>query len=206
MFRKVIATAVVLTVLSTATYASVMKYTQEELDAANNLGSQWIINNHKNDPQNYNLSDKVLRQEIAAVARWVAKLEKKAKCDNLFWDLTATNPNKWACVNVEALLDHDLISKNTNFRPEYNITKSEAVAMLIKAIWFDYNYDSLRSDKNWQQQVVDYAAEKWVLENFTDYDTEATRWWIFKVADTTIKKDIEIKKKENPEKYSDEAF
>jgi len=73
--------------------------------------------------------------------------------------LSDTNPNSWACRNVEVLVDNDLISKNTNFRPEDKITKSEAIAMLIKAIGFDYSYDS-RSSKNWQQQVVDYAAEK----------------------------------------------
>jgi hypothetical protein len=39
------------------------------LEAANSLAEQKIINNHVNDPENYNLSDNVLRQEIAAVAR-----------------------------------------------------------------------------------------------------------------------------------------
>jgi hypothetical protein len=37
--------------------------------AANNLADRGIINNHKNDPLEYNLTDNVLRQEIAAVSR-----------------------------------------------------------------------------------------------------------------------------------------
>jgi hypothetical protein len=31
--------------------------------------------------------------------------------------------------------------------------------MLIKSIGFDYKLDS-SSDKNWQEQIVDYAVEK----------------------------------------------
>lgn len=180
---------------------------KDEISAANSLAEQKIINNNKSNPENYNLKDNVLRQEIAAVARWVAKLDKKEKCDNIFSDLSATNPNTWACKNVEVLVDNNLISKNTTFRPEDKITKSEAIAMLIKAIWFDYKYDA-NSSKNWQEQVVDYASTMWVIKNFTDYNTDATRGWVFQVADVTIKKDIEIKakKKEKLEKYSDEAM
>jgi len=201
MFKKLTTTIALLAVTWTMTFA--MSLDTEEIEAANNLAEQWIINNHKNNPENYNLTDSVLRQEIAAVARWVAKLDKKDECDNIFDDLSATNPNTWACINVEVLVDNDLISKNTNFRPEDKITKSETLWMLIKAIWFDYEYDTTNS-KNWQEQIVDYAAEMDIIEAFTDYDTEATRWWVFKVADVTIKKDIEIKIEKWV--YSDEAM
>jgi len=201
MFKKVIGTIVLTAVLWSITFASVE--VKNEIDSANSLALQWIINNHVNDSENYNLSDNVLRQEIAAVARWVAKLEKKGKCDNVFSDLSDTKPNSWACRNVEVLVDNDLISKNTNFRPEDKITKSESIAMLIKAIWFDYEYDT-SSSKNWQQQVVDYAAMVWVVDNFTDYNTDATRGWIFQVADVTITKEVEIKQKEKAWVYSDE--
>lgn len=179
-----------------------------ELESANSLAEQKIINDHKNDPENYNLKDNVLRQEIAAVARWVAKLEKKWKCDNIFKDLSDTKPNTWACRNVEVLVDNNLISRNENFRPEDKITKSEAIAMLIKAIWFDYEMGT-NSSKNWQEQVVEYAAEKWVVELFADYNTEATRGWIFQVADTTIRRDIQIReelKKQEEAKFSDESL
>lgn len=201
MFKKLTTTIALLAVTWTMTFA--MSLDTEEIEAANNLAEQWIINNHKNNPENYNLTDSVLRQEIAAVARWVAELDKKDECDNIFDDLSATNPNTWACINVEVLVDNDLISKNTNFRPEDKITKSETLWMLIKAIWFDYEYDTTNS-KNWQEQIVDYAAEMDIIEAFTDYDTEATRWWVFKVADVTIKKDIEIKIEKWV--YSDEAM
>ena len=211
MFKKIYSTVALITVSTTisfASYSAVIDYSKSNLDAANSLAEQWIINDHKNDTQNYNLIDNVLRQEIAAVARWVAKLDKKSKCDNIFSDLSDTNPNTWACRNVEVLVDNDLISRNDTFRPEDKITKSEAIAMLIKAIGFDYNYDNNNSN-NWQKQVVDYAADKWVISNFSDYNTDATRGWVFMVADTTIKKDIEIKKiieMKEKKKYSDEAM
>jgi len=212
MIKKIIITVALVAVtgaVSFASYSAVVD-NKTELESANSLAEQKIINNHKLDPTNYNLGDNVLRQEIAAVARWVAKLEKKDKCDNIFKDLSDTKPNNWACRNVEVLVDNNLISKNENFRPEDKITKSETIAMLIKAIWFDYKLD-INSSKNWQQQVVEYAASKWVIKLFTDYNTDATRWWVFQVADTTIRKDIEIraaikKMKEKKWKYTDEAL
>lgn len=199
MNKRIIWVLLLLSLTITSTFA-VVEQKDSMIDAANSLATRWIINNHSWDTENYKLYDNVLRQEIAAVARWVAWLEKKAKCDNIFADLSSTKPNTWACVNVEPLVDNNLISKNTNFRPEDKITKAESIAMLIKAIWFGYTLNT-NSTKSWQQQVVEYAVSKWVVENFTDYDTPATRWWIFKVADTTIKTD-EIQKKT----YSDEVL
>lgn len=199
MNKRIIWVLLLLSLTITSTFALV-EQKDTMIDAANSLATRWIINNHSWDPENYKLYDNVLRQEIAAVARWVAWLEKKAKCDNIFADLSSTKPNTWACVNIEPLVDNNLISKNTNFRPEDKITKAESIAMLIKAIWFGYTLNT-NSTKSWQQQVVEYAVSKWVVENFTDYDTPATRWWIFKVADTTIKAD-EIEKKN----YSDEVL
>ena len=196
MYKKVISSIALVAMtgaMSFASYSAVVD-NKSQLESANSLAEQEIINDHVNDPENYNLTDNVLRQEIAAVARWVAKLEKKDKCDNIFGDLSDTNPNTWACRNVEVLVDNELISKNDNFRPEDKITKSETIAMLIKAIGFDYELDS-SSSKNWQQQIVEYAAEKWVIDLFTDYNTNATRGWVFQVADTTIRKDVEIKAK-----------
>ena len=205
MFKATITIITLVFITWVTTYAW-LKLNEDELYSANSLAEQKIINDHVRDPENYNLNDHVLRQEIAAVARWVAKLDKKLRCDNIFDDLSDTKPNNWACRNVEVLIDNDLISRNTNFRPEDKITKSETIWMLIKAIWFDYNFDT-NSDKNWQQQIVEYAAEKGVIELFTDYNTDATRGWVFKVADTTMKKDIEIKRKMIEEgTYTDEVL
>ena len=209
MNKKIFWVILVFFLIINSWFANFVIQKKSIIEAANSLASKWIINNHSDNPDKYNLNDNVLRQEIAAIARGVAWLDKKTKCDNIFSDLSATKPNTWACLNVEPLVEKKLISKNKNFRPEDKITKSEAIAMLIKAIWFDYNYNT-KSSKNWQEQIVEYASNKWLVDNFTDYNTQATRWWIFIVADTTIKKEKEIKKEtkklEEKQKYSDEVL
>lgn len=175
------------------------------VDAANSIALKWIINNHSDDTNKYNLEDNVLRQEIAAVARWISGIQKKTKCNNIFADLSATKPNNWACYNVEVLVDNNLISKNANFRPEDKITKAEALWMLIKAIWFNYNYDNTNI-KSWQEQLVEYSVDKWLVEKFSDYNTLATRGWIFIVTDTILKKEDEIKQQTQDKKYSEEVL
>ena len=186
-------------------FASSYAYTTEQLKAANSLAKRWIINDHLMNPSAYNLDSQVLRQEIAAISRWVAGASKATKCKKLFKDLTDTKPNSWACVNVEPLVENWLIAKNDFFRPEDPITKTETLWMLIKSIWFDYSYDP-KNPKNWQEQIVDFAASKWIVEKFTDYNTYATRGWVFEVADysITLKEEQEEKLKDS-KKYSDEA-
>ncbi len=178
-----------------------------DVEYANKLAEKWIINDHSENPSNYNLNDSVLRQEIAAVARWVYESRlwkeiwslKKDTCDNIFWDVSSTKPNTWACYSVEALVDNDLIAKNTNFRPEDKITKAESLGMLIKAIGFEYSYNS-DLNTSWQEQIVDFSVKNWVIASFNDYDAEATRWWIFEVANHVIRvhetRQIEKKKQE----------
>jgi len=200
MYKQIISLVVVWLSVAVVSASS-----NDMIEAANNLASDGIINDHSDNTSLYNLNDNVLRQEIAAVARWVAWLGKKTSCDNIFSDLSATNPNTWACVNVEVLVDNNLISKNTTFRPEDNITKAETLGMLIKAIGFDYSYNT-SSTKGWQEQIVDFAVAKWVVDRFSDYNSDAKRGRVLKVADTTIKKDKEIKKMKEEGVYSDETL
>ena len=162
-------------------------YTSTQLQSANNLGVKEIIKNHVSDPENYNLDSFVLRQEIALISRRVSWIKAKTSCDNLFDDVTAITPNNWACKNIEALVSAKLISANASFNPERNISKAEALIMFIKSIWFaDFEIDP-NSDLSWQEQVVAFAVTNWVVDNFTDYDTEAKRGWIFQIADFSIK-------------------
>ncbi|MDD2907408.1 MAG: S-layer homology domain-containing protein [Candidatus Gracilibacteria bacterium] len=204
--RKIILFLLSIFICSSAFGAyTAIKYSTTELEAANSLATRGIINNHKDDSVNYKLGDFVLRQEIAAVSRGVAGLPKKTGCDGIFSDVTATKPNTWACLSIEVLVDKGLITKNKEFRPEHNITKAETLGMLIRSIGFDYSYDP-KNTKSWQEQIVDYAFAKGVIkEKFSDYDTFATRGWVFMIADTTIKKDEEIKIQEKIDKgiYSD---
>ncbi len=181
-------------ILVLLSFSFVSVYANTQIDFANNLANKWIINDNSNNPENYDLSQNVLRQEIAAVARGVyeSRMEveigslKKNNCDNIFSDVSSTNPNSWACYSVEALVDNELITRNETFRPEDNITKSESLWMLIKAIGFDYSYNPALNT-TWQEQIVDFSVKNWVVENFSDYNSDASRWWIFEAANHVIK-------------------
>lgn len=156
-------------------------FTASELDSANRLAWDGIINDKSATPAEYNLDQNVLRQEIAAVARWVSWFAKTSRCSAEFWDVTDTIPNTWACYSIEALLNANLIASNDNFRPEDNITKAEGLWMLVKAACGDdYSY-SASNPWTWQEQVVEYASNRKIASSFTDYNTPATRGWVFDV-------------------------
>ena len=178
----------------------------EELTSANNLAKKEIIKNHSDNPDLYHLDSAVLRQEIGLISRRVSWVKENNSCKWLFDDLSSTKPNDWACKNIEALVENKLISANASFNPEKNISKSEALIMFVKSIWFiDFVIDP-NSSKNWQEQVVDFAVENEIAERFTDYNTDAKRGWIFKVADYSIKvKENRVKEGLWRDKYSDEV-
>jgi hypothetical protein len=134
LFKKATAVLALVTLMSGIFSTGVSAYSTAQADAANVLAASGIIVSHSNDAD-YNLDQNVLRQEIAAVARGVAGLDKKTTCDGTFSDVTATTPNNWACYSVEALADAELIAHNSTFRPEANISKSEAVGMMVKAAY-----------------------------------------------------------------------
>ena len=179
LFKKTTATIALVALVSGIFSAGVSASSATEIEAANALAANGYINDHSSDIAAYNLSQNVLRQEIAAVARGIAGLAKKTSCDNSFSDVSATTPNTWACSSVEALLDADLIAANTMFNPEATISKAEAVGMMVKAAFgSEYAYDSSKST-SWQEQVVGFAVSKGVVANFSNYDTAATRGFVF---------------------------
>ena len=166
LFKKATATIALVTLVSGIFSTGVSANSSSEIEAANALAAAGIIVDHSDDTAAYNLNQNVLRQEIAAVARGIAGLDKKSTCDNSFTDVTATTPNTWACYSIEALLDADLIASNTMFNPERNISKAEAIGMMVKAAFGDeYSYDAGKA-ASWQEQVVEFAVfKKGLLKN-----------------------------------------
>ena len=175
--------------------------------SANKLADMWIINNHSDSPSEYNLSDNVLRQEIAKMSAFIAQknlwLQLVKSCENKFWDITKEKPNDWVCIYVESLVKKWLISANKAFNPENFISKTEALKMMLEAAWFTDIYSDA---SKWQEQVVWFAVERWILDSFSDYNTLATRGFIFTIADATIKKEEEIRKQKQEWFYSDEVL
>lgn len=185
LFRKTTATVALVTLVS-GIFSAWVSASSNEIESANALAAAGYINDNSDNTAAYNLNQNVLRQEIAAVARGIAGLDKKASCDNSFSDVSSTNPNNWACSSVEALLDAGLISANAKFNPESNISKAESIGMMVKASFGDeYSYDS-SSDNSWQEQVVWFAVSKGIVSNFTNYDDSATRGFVFEVANNAM--------------------
>ena len=182
--KKLQKITLVLGILATSTLAT-NAYVLESLNSAKFLAESGIIV-ERSKASEYNLDSNVLRQEVAAVARWVAGISKKEKCENLFDDIADNRPNNWICYTAEALRDKKLIASNSHFNPEQKITKAEALGMMVKSAWFDYSYNSSLWT-TWQEQLADYAIYKWIVWNFSDYNTFATRWWIFEAWEKSMK-------------------
>lgn len=178
--KKIIAIFLIgfLSISSTFANSSDQYYTKRLSD----LG----IINKKEKLLDYNLAYNVLRQEIAAVALWLANVKKKTVCDDIFNDVSSNLPNNWACYTVEALAEKWVIAKNEKFRPEDEISKAESIWMIVTAVyWNEYSFDSSKW-WSWQSQVVDFASNKWIVENFWDYNMPATRWFVFRVATNAL--------------------
>lgn len=185
LFNKATAVLALVTLVSGIFSTGVSAYSPAQLEAANALAAKGIIVT-KADAAGYNLDQNVLRQEIAAVARGVAGLEKATVCNNVFSDVSAKVPNTWACYSIEALYNANLIASNSTFRPEANISKAEAVGMMVKAAYDgEYVYNSKLST-SWQEQVVAFAVEKGIISPFTNYDTAATRGFVFEVGTSAM--------------------
>lgn len=186
LFKKTTAAIALVTLVSGIFSTGVSAYSTSEVEAANALAQAGIVVNHSDNSAAYNLDQNVLRQEIAAVARGIAGLDKKTTCDGVYSDVSATTPNTWACYSVEALADAGLIAKNAEFRPEANISKAEAVGMVVKAAFGDeYAFDATLGT-SWQEQVVAFAVANGVVSSFTNYDTAATRGFVFEAGSNAM--------------------
>jgi len=182
LFKKTTAAVALVTLVSGIFSTGVSAYSTSEIEAANTLAQAGVIVDQSANPAAYNLDQNVLRQEIAAVARGVAGLSKETVYSNVFSDVTATTPNTWAWASVNALANAGLVAKNPTFRPEANISKAEAVGMVVKAAFGDqYSFDSSKGT-TWQEQVVAFAVANGVVSSFTNYDTAATRGFVFDAA------------------------
>lgn len=162
-------------------FALLTNFTFASVENANYLSWKWIIVNKSANPSEYRLKNNILRQEAAVIALWVYWWNKLDYCSWIFRDVYNTPKNSWACGTIEALAKYDVISDdNLYFHPLRNITKAEVIGMLVEA-WFDDEYDYKRGFWSWQEQVVNFASSKWIVKNFYDYNSLATREFVFEV-------------------------
>lgn len=183
-------------------------YSNDELNSANYLAQNKIINDHSSNPSSYRLDDKILRQEVAVLMLWITDIDSSTFCNNFFKDISVVSPNDWACYSIEPLYTNWLISQNLYFRPIDNITKIEALGMIVKAsFWDDYEYKKNISS-SWQDQVMSFAVNKWITKKFNDYNTYATRGFVFELSYNWMKlleqeEEIEAEEEENTIVYTD---
>jgi hypothetical protein len=80
-----------------------------------------------------------------------------------------------------------MIAANEKFNPGVNVSKIEALKMVMNARWIK-KYETT----DWRKGYVDAAVDAWVLADavdawviataFSDYDAKAKRGWIFVIS------------------------
>ena len=157
---------------------SVFAYTQKEKLAADFLSYKDIINTQES-VKNYGLDRKITRREMAKVTLKLSNININDICSLKFEDLKTWD---WGCKYVESWLKYWFFAKNSKFNPDKNISKIEALKMVMK--WRKISKDITN---DWREGYVSSAIKSWLLEkSFSDYDTLATRWWIFEMAKHAI--------------------
>jgi len=188
-------------ILTSFFISSTFAFSQKELEAANFLWGEKIIKNYSDSPNNYRMMDTITRKETMKIVMKLSWLEVKDSCEGKFNDVT----NDWGCKYIESALKAGFIAQNDMFRPDDNITKTEAMKLVLKAKWIKKTLKT----KNWQSDYMETAYEYGIIEEkYTDFNADALRGWIFLITTATIKKEEEIKEKaqEKKKKMSDEAL
>jgi hypothetical protein len=134
--------------------------------------------------ENYALSDRVLRQEVVGIALRLTAgnfrnietivLPDPYTCENVFLDVGQNRPNSWACRSVEIAAKNGIITKNNkHFRPEDDITRAEAIAMILSAVKL---MPKTETSRPWQEIVMETSENLGILpEGVTAGDEKITR-------------------------------
>ncbi len=144
-----------------------------ETEAANKLSSLWVIVDQSSNPESYNLEMSITRREMLKVMINLSLMEVWDTCTGKFADLPESD---WWCKYAESALARGFIAPNTLFRPNDNVSKVEALKMILQARDISKN----NSLADWRAWYVYVALVNGILSSsFTDYDTAWVRGWIF---------------------------
>ncbi len=157
---------------------SVGAYTNSEKLAADFLSYKDIIVVQE-DADKYQLDKEITRREMAKVTLNLSWKNVVNKCHGLFDDLQTGD---WGCKYAETWLANSFFARNDNFNPNNSISKIEALKMVMKGREIEK-----QKSPDWREGYVTAAVTAGLLESeFSDYDTLATRWWIFIIAQHAI--------------------
>ena len=185
---------------------SAMAYTSTDCTNVEQLASKGVVS-YKNTCREYNLDRTITRQEVAAVTLKVGEIcgsisnippQGQYMCDNIFSDVSSSYPNDWVCRVAETLARDGIISQNDQnaygdvfFRPLKNITRAEALAMLMSGANLEYQgttYDDWRFSGTgavtWQKPLMQYAYDRDIISSITSFgpNTNAYRRDVFNYA------------------------
>ena len=187
--KKIILTLTGIALMSVSVYA--LNY----LNYAEYLADKHVIVRQR-PTENYALADKVLRQEVVGIAIRLTGLNFRTvesislpdpyTCENTFLDVKQNVPNSWACRSVEIAAKAGIITTNNKqFRPEADITRAEAIAMMLSAVKLMPKTDST---KTWQENVMDTSRALGILaDDKLSPDEKITRGELFYTVSNIIK-------------------
>lgn len=150
----------------------------------------------KNTISEYRLENNVLRQEVIGMAIKLAgiTLPTEYTCKNIFRDVSAAKPNNWVCRSVEIGVERGIVSgANKNFNPESNITRAEALAILMNAAGIKTQESPISKFADvtvpWQINIVNTAFSYSFIDMATNFypNKNATRGEIFNMAKRILK-------------------
>lgn len=145
-----------------------------ERKSAEFLSGKYIIQSNSLSPEKYNLNSDISRKEVMKViinASWI-------EINDVCWEIFQDVDTDWWCKYIESALENEYIAWNQQFRPNENVTKTEALKLIFKARKLDKSYET----NSWQQDYISTALYLWYIdEKFSNYNEIANRGWIFSV-------------------------
>lgn len=145
-----------------------------ERRAAEFIASKSIIEQQSLYPSQYNLERQITRKEVMKIIMNSSEVSIQKDCKWKFIDVVTD----WWCKYIETALDNDFITENKQFRPDWYITKPEALKLIFKSRNIDKSYES----ESWQDDYISTALYLGYIDTkFSNYNNTAMRWWIFSV-------------------------
>ena len=148
-------------------------YTEQNIESANFLAQNGIINDNSDNILAYWLDNNITRREMLKV---MMKLSWKEVTESCQWDFSDLSGTDWWCKYAEAALREWFIAANDNFRPGDNVTQIEALKMIMQA----KNTPRDTNTDDWRAGYVSKAQrENYIDEGYFNYDEFALRGFIF---------------------------
>jgi hypothetical protein len=143
------------------------------------LWAKKIIESKSFNPSEYNLNANISRKELMKIIMNISWIEVQDTCREIFTDVDTD----WSCKYIESALENNYIEWNDLFRPNDNVTKTEALKLIFKA----KNIEKAYNTDYWQEDYISTAYYLgYIDQKYSNYNEIATRWWIFSVAGKTF--------------------